>query len=86
MSAAAARGTAACPARSPSPASEVARPRLRMNQLAMATVVPSCTPAMANARPVPKKSHICHGAWMKARPSMQPARIIPETAISVRAP
>ena len=61
-------------------------PRLRTNQLAMATVVPTCTPAMANARPVPKKSHICHGACMNASPTMQPASTMPESAMMVRVP
>ena len=86
MIGATASGTSACPKRRPNPASDVARPRLRMNQLAMATVVPSWTPAMAKPRPIPKKSHICHGACISASPIIAPASAIPETAVTVRAP
>ena len=79
-------GTVACPKRKPNAANDVALPRLRMNQLAIATVVPSWTPAMAKPRPAPKNIHICHGVCMNARPTIAPATTMPATAVMVRVP
>ena len=81
-----ANGTIAWPARSPMLRNDVARPRWRTNQLAIATALPRFTPVSAAVRPAANSTMNCQTSCTNARPSSDAETISPETTTDVRAP
>ena len=79
-------GTMACPVRCPAARMAMARPRLRTNQLAMATEVPSPTPATDTVRATPYATQKCHGSVIAAIESSPAVTSSPVTLITPRAP
>ena len=79
-------GTMACPVRCPAARIAMARPRLRMNQFAMATDVPSPTPATDTVRATPYATQKCHGSLIAAIASSPTVTSSPVTLITPRAP
>ena len=79
-------GMRAMALRVPTMVRPMARPRSRMNQLAMTTMTAVSMTATAMARPTPQASQSCQTSSMKARESIMAARMATPAMMSSRAP